>query len=94
MFNKALAAIALASALPPPSPSPPPSPDLRPRPTRRARRRVRHDDRPGCVEVVAVGSSSETQPELNSVRIQIQVTICVRVFGTTYCGTVTVTIDL
>ena len=43
-------------------------------------------------EVVAVGSSDSQQ--LNSVRVQVKVTVCVRVWGTVYCGTVTVTVDL
>jgi hypothetical protein len=43
-------------------------------------------------DVTAVGSS-ETQ-QLDAVRVQVRITVCVRVFGTVYCGTVTVTVDL
>ncbi len=44
-------------------------------------------------EVVAVGSSTESA-QLDSVRIRVTVTVCVRVWGTTYCGTVIVTVEV
>jgi hypothetical protein len=44
-------------------------------------------------EVVAVGDAGDTvQPD--AVRVIVRVTVCVRVWGTTYCGTVTITLDL
>lgn len=43
-------------------------------------------------DVVAVGSADTVQTE--SLRVQVKVTVCVRVWGTVYCGTVTVTVDL
>jgi hypothetical protein len=45
-----------------------------------------------ATEVVAVGSSDSQQ--LDAVRVQVKVTVCVRVWGTIYCGSVTVTVDL
>ena len=45
-------------------------------------------------EVVAVGSSSDGTVQTESLRVTVKVTVCVRVWGTTYCGTVTVTVNL
>lgn len=45
-------------------------------------------------EVVAVGSTSGDSVQTEAVRVTVRVTVCVRVWGTVYCGTVTVTLDL
>jgi hypothetical protein len=45
-------------------------------------------------EVVAVGSTSDETVQTEAVRVTVRVTVCVRVWGTVYCGTVTVTLDL
>ena len=44
-------------------------------------------------DVVAIGTVGGEQ-ELARVTIRVTVTVCVTVWGTTYCGTVTVTVNL
>jgi hypothetical protein len=46
----------------------------------------------GGADVTAVGSSDTQQVDV--VRLQVTVTVCVRVWGTVYCRTVTLTVDL
>ena len=44
-------------------------------------------------EILGISSSSDTQ-QVDAVRIRVTITVCVKVWGTVYCGTVVVTVDL
>ncbi len=44
-------------------------------------------------EVVSVGTEAADY-ETNRVTIRVRVTVCVTVWGTTYCGTITVTVNI